>query len=428
MTRTDCYFLLKEPKSDSPTLIYFFLQCPDGKVKRSVQRKIHPGNWDFDNKRPKKDRELDRYLDSFVQMEEDIKSDCRRNKVVISASMVNEAIDILLQDSRPVKTIPEPVEASRNLITDYLQIIEAMKSGAILTPGKNKKKYEHKSITYFTRVVNTIKGFYQEKGLPPTHESINQGLYNQFIAWSHTKNFANSYIGATIKGWKRLSGIARKDFGFHGNSFTETKEFLKIGEEAADIFLTEKQIERIYQVELDEPHYQLARDWFVLDCYMGLRVSDLLRITEKDFEGYLFQFINKKTGAKVALPVHSFVREIIHKYGGIPPKITDVKLNKYIKQVAKKAKLQGNFIYTITKGGRLETRRVKEWEMVSSHTARRSFITNLLKIGVPHAQVMSLTGIKRYETLMRYFKQSAKQVAEDVAKHEFFTGRPGSAL
>lgn len=422
MTKHDCYFLLKEPNSTEPTLIYFFLQCPDGKVKRSVQRQINPSDWDFEAKRPQKDRELDRYLDTFVQMEEDIKSDCRRNKTIITKSKVDDAIDILLQDSRPDRPKKAPKEEVRNMIDDFRTITDGMAAGTILTPGKQKKKYEPKSITYFKRVINTLEEFFKDESLAPHYENITLDTYNRHIAWSHKKNFANSYIGNTIKGWKRLAAIANDEKQWHSNRVFDSDDFVKITEETDDIALTEKEIERIYRVEVEESHYDLARDWFVLDCFMGLRVSDLLAISERDFEGDYFEFVNKKTGAQVALPVHPFVREVIKKYGGIPPKISDVKLNKYIKEVAKKAKLNSTFIYTITKGGRLQTIRCKKWEMVSSHTCRRSFITILLKLGLAHAKVMRLAGIKRYQTLMRYFKQTPKEVAEDVSSHAFFTG------
>lgn len=426
MNKNDCYFLLKEPNSTQPTLIYFFLQCPDGKVKRSIQRKIHPIDWDPETKRPRKDRDLTKYLDTFEQLEDDIKSDCRRNKTIISKKMVDAAIDILLQESRPEKPKKAPTEETRNMIEDFRTITAGMKDGTVLTPGKQKKKYEAPTITYFNRVISTLEEFYKEESLLPHYDAVTMETYNKHITWSHKKNFANSYIGATIKGWKRLAAIAADEKHWHDNPVFDNEDFVKITEETEDIALTENEIERIYKVEMDEPHYDLARDWFVLDCYKGLRVSDLLSITQRDFEGEYFEFVNKKTGAQVALPVHPFVREIIKKHGGIPPKISDVKLNKYIKEVARKAKLNSSFVYTITKGGRLQTIRCKKWEMVSSHTCRRSFITNLLKMGLPHAQVMRLAGIRRYQTLMRYFKQTPKEVAEDVAGHEFFTGKPAA--
>lgn len=46
-------------------------------------------------------------------------------------------------------------------------------------------------------------------------------------------------------------------------------------------------------------------------------------------------------------------------------------------------------------------------------------------MGVPPHQVMKLAGITDYDTLKRYFKQSAMEVAEDVAGHEYFTGKKG---
>ena len=161
----------------------------------------------------------------------------------------------------------------------------------------------------------------------------------------------------------------------------------------------------------------------MLDCYLGLRASDLARVTITDFAGKFFQFVNQKTGAYVAIPIHPHVKAIIKKWKGLPPAISDDSLTDCIKIVAKMAGLKDKFIYKITKGGKLEVHELEEWQMVSPHTCRRSFITNLLKMGVPHAQVMKLAGIKRYETLMRYFKQTPEEAAEEVGKSKFFKGK-----
>jgi site-specific recombinase XerD len=416
--KKECSFVLKEPKAATPTPIYLLMTCPDGRVKRSIGEKILPT--DFQNQRAtdggRAARQINQIIDAIVAVLPGLKSECRRNGRVISCTDVHAALDVILQDKRPEKG-KDPV---KDMFADFKAIIIGMKDGSILTPGKHKKKYTAATIrNYEDRTLPKLEAFYKEKKLPPQWADIDIELYELFISWCHEKDLSNNSIGVYIKCWKRAGKVAFKK-GWHTNGIFQDEEFMILKEETPDIYLDEDKIKRIYKQQVSNDYHDLARDWFVLDCYLGLRVSDLQRVTIKDFEGKHFQFVNQKTGAHVAIPIHPFVKAIIKKHKGLPPDISDQKLNLYIKEVAQLTKLNDKFIYKITKGGVLQVFEYQEWQMVSSHTCRRSFITNLLKMGIPHAQVMRLAGIKRYETLMRYFKQTAEEAAHEVGKHEFF--------
>jgi len=420
MPEKDCSFLLKETKATSPTLINFHMTLRDGKVKRSIGKKVLPTNWEFADQRAsgtgKPAREINQLIDAITDMLPGLKSECRRSGRVISCTDVHAGLDVILQDKRPEKE----KALVKDMFEDFKAIIAGMKDGSILTPGKNKKKYTSETIkSYNSRTLPKLEEFYKDKKLAPTWADVDLELYELFISWCHEKDLSNNSIGVYIKCWKRAGKIAFKK-GWHSNVIFQDEEFMTLKEETPDIYLDESKIERIYKQKVSNKQYDLARDWFVLDCRLGLRVSDLQRVTMKDFEGKHFQFVNQKTGAHVAIPIHQNVKAIIKKHKGLPTAISDQKLNQYIKEVAQLAKLNDKFIYKITKGGKLQVFTYREWQMVSSHTCRRSFITNLLKMGIPHAQVMRLAGIKRYETLMRYFKQTPEEAAQEVGKHEFF--------
>lgn len=416
--KKECSFVLKEPKALTPTPIYFLMTCPDGRVKRSIGEKILPT--DFQNQRAtgggKPARQINHLIDAIVAAIPGLKSECRRAGRVISCTDVHAALDVILQDKRPEKT-KEPV---KDMFTDFKAIIAWMKDGSILTPGKHKKKYTAATIrNYEDRTLPKLEEFYKDNKLPAQWGDIDIELYELFISWCHEKDLSNNSIGVYIKCWKRAGTIAHKK-GWHLNQVFQDEEFMILKEETPDIYLDESKIERISKQHVSNEYHDLARDWFVLDCRLGLRVSDLKKVSMKDFEGKYFQFVNQKTGAHVAIPIHADVKDIIKKYKELPPAISNQKLNVYIKEVAQLAKLNDKFIYKITKGGTLQVFEYQEWQMVSTHTCRRSFITNLLKMGIPHALVMRLAGIKRYETLMRYFKQTPEEAAHEVGKHEFW--------
>lgn len=422
MRKKDCSFWLKKPAATTLTPINFHMLCPEDKVKRGIGKSILPINWDFTTQRAagttKSAREINHLIDMITAMLPGLKSECRRNNRVLSKDDVHAALDVILQDARS----DEGKAPGRDMFTDFKGIISGMKDGTILTPGKRKKKYAGETIkSYESRTLPKLEEFYKDKKEAAEWHGVDLELYELFITWCHEKDLSDNSIGVYIKCWKRAGKIAFKK-GWHTNPVFDDEDFMILKEETPDIYLDEDKIDRIYNQKVPIAHYDIARDWFVLDCFLGLRISDLQRIGVKDFDGKHFQFVNQKTGAHVAIPIHRHVKAIIKKRKGLPPAITEQKFREYIKEVACLAKLNDKFIYKITKGGKLQVFEYKEWEMVSPHTCRRSFITNLLKLGIPHAQVMKLAGIRRYETLMRYYKQTPEEAAHEVGKHDYFRG------
>jgi site-specific recombinase XerD len=417
--KKDCSFLLKDTKANELTSINFHMTCPDGRVKRSIGEMILPTDWDFAAQRAsgtgKPARKINQLIEAIIAMIPGLKSECRRNNRVISKADVHGALDVILQDKRPEKPA-----TYRDMITDIKSIIQDMKDGKVLTPGKNKTRYSAETIgNYEQRSLPKLREYYNDRKLPAAWEKIDIGLYNDFLRWCHSKDLSNNSIGMYISCWKRVGKIALNN-GWHSNNIFKDEEFMTLQEDTPDIYLDENKIELLYRHKLTSKEHDIARDWAVLDAYLGLRISDLKKVSKSDFAGDLFQFVNQKTGAHVAIPIHPFAKEILNKWGGLPPAIQDYLFRSHVKTVAKEAGLKDKFVYVVTKGGQVKSFEYEEWECVSPHTFRRSFITNLLKIGVPHAHVMKLAGIKRYETLMRYFKQTNLEVAKEMGQHDFF--------
>ncbi len=418
-------FFLKNANSDKPTSIIFFLRIPGESMplRRSTGKLIDPARWSIDEQRcsgvSKEYREINNLIDNITEVIPGVISECRRNNRVVSSKDINAVLDVLLQKKR--------VSGSKEVVRDmwwwFDEIIKLMKEKKVLTPGRKKRAYSAETIKHFESAARKIKEFFTDKKLSPQFEIVTMDTYSDLIGWCHEKNHADNTIGSLIKRWKGLAKHARKK-GAHNNLIFEDEEFVIIKEDTPDIWLDDMKIDKLANQHCPARHYEIARDWFILDCDLGLRVSDLKRVEATDFTGKFFQFVNQKTGAYVAIPISSRVKKIIKKWRGLPPPIGDAKLNEYIKIVAKMAGLKNKFVYVVTKGGVTQKFEYQEWEWVSSHTCRRSFVTRLLRMKIPepipHAYVMKLAGIKRYETLMRYFKETAEDIAEDMAGHSFF--------
>ena len=71
----------------------------------------------------------------------------------------------------------------------------------------------------------------------------------------------------------------------------------------------------------------------------------------------------------------------------------------------------------ITKGGKRAIKINPKWELVATHTARRSFATNAFKNGLSPILIASVTGHKTETSLLRYLKLTSEEHAQLILEH-----------
>jgi integrase len=125
--------------------------------------------------------------------------------------------------------------------------------------------------------------------------------------------------------------------------------------------------------------------------------------------------------ASVIIPIHPIVRNILNKYNNeLPPPISNQKLNDYLKIIGKLAELDENVITYKTKGGRPEKKVTPKHDLITTHTARRSFATNAFKAGISSILIMKITGHKTEKSFLRYIRISPEEAAQEMAENKFF--------
>ena len=187
------------------------------------------------------------------------------------------------------------------------------------------------------------------------------------------------------------------------------------------VYLTLEDLEKI-ESKFFKKHLDNARDWFIIGLWTGLRVSDFLFLTKESVVNGLISIKNKKTDIKVIIPVHPQVNSILKKRNNnFPRKISDVKFNKYIKDVCRLAeinnitngfkmspiKVNNEIIYRKLKG------KYPKYELISSHVCRRSFATNLSG-KLDTLTIMNITGHKTEKSFLSYIKITPKEHAHKL--------------
>lgn len=249
---------------------------------------------------------------------------------------------------------------------------------------------------------------------------------SKFEDFLHFLKSKRPYKSSTLKSVKaRLYTVIKraKADGYKVElSFGETRMQT---DESSSVFLTPEEIERIYNLSLPIESRPI-RDRFIVGCCTGLRYGDYSRITTEDIQNGMLRIRTKKTGAKVILPVHWMIDEIITRNNGRLPEVktSQQNFNKVIKTVCKKAKINDPVIIERTEGHIVVKRKVKKYEMVASHTARRSFATNLYLTGIPAAKIMLCTGHTTEGAFFKYIRINKEQNANELQENEYFKKQP----
>ncbi len=166
-----------------------------------------------------------------------------------------------------------------------------------------------------------------------------------------------------------------------------------------------------------------VRDLFLIGCYTGLRFSDFSKLAQQNIADDYITIQQTKTGEDVVIPVHNVIQKIIKKHNGIPAIVSNQKFNSYLKDICKTIPAFSESVpKVITKAGKKLTLNLKKGEMVSSHTARRSFATNEYLSGTPSITIMAVTGHKTEKAFLKYIKVTSKEHAE---KNEIYMGKKG---
>ncbi len=407
-------FYVKDPNASKDTIIYIkYLHRREIVVKISTGEKILPANWDKQSQRMRKraglpyinfNRNLDMIERKFNDMIYELSAAGILNENEIKARfavIMNRVKKVSLYDYLDQLVESDDFEKTKCFRT--------LKNLLINFSTEKRKKIDFDLITE-----KTVRDFI---------EFMNQKTYKRKDKTDEGKfteiHYSSNYISKMIKTFRRAMNYAR-DAGLHKNPVKISNAGLS--EEVYKVYLTEDEIRQIQKTAL--PAYlERARDLFIIGCYTGMRVGNYLKIdpkTQIDLQGGFIYAIVNKNGPRVQIPIHREVSKIIKKYNGLPESISEQELNDYLKDICRTAKLRQPVIWSRTEGGKRVKHVNEKWEMITTHTARRSFATNAKKAGIPDYQIMQITGHSTLKSFYTYIKITQEETAEELARHPFF--------
>jgi len=188
------------------------------------------------------------------------------------------------------------------------------------------------------------------------------------------------------------------------------------------IALYDNELAAIEQVDLSKQPRgkQIARDRFIIGCYTGLRVSDLLRFNKSEHIVYSDKYPPRismttvKGNQELLFTCPDKVLEILNKNEGKKFNIAEPVFNRYIKEVAKMAGIDKKEKYQVSKGGKVEYKETPRFELITSHTARRTAVTILRRLGWTYEQIMIVTGHKTLKVIQQYDRTTKEDRAVSI--------------
>ena len=249
-------------------------------------------------------------------------------------------------------------------------------------------------------------------------EDIDRVYYNRLVKKMQDKGWSVNYQGTVVK---HLKTVLHEGFKYGYHSSAEWQHFKKIQEDVDKIYLTAEEMERIWEWSGDEVMKGKARDLAWLGYLTCSRFSDYSRLTMDSIgaDGKI-RFSQRKTARAVVLPCSPRVREILERNGGKAPNICQQHFNEEIKNVCREVGICDKVEYSVSVGARHEMRTKEKWQLVSSHTFRRSAATNLYLQGVPLRSIMQLTGHSTIAMLEKYLKVGGEENADRLSDNPFF--------
>ncbi|SQA93976.1 Site-specific recombinase XerD [Capnocytophaga ochracea] len=272
-------------------------------------------------------------------------------------------------------------------------------------------------------------------------KDINTPFEKMFLGWLMNKRgYKDSYALKIIDNLKAVCNEAQT------LGMETSPQLTKVGKGTPDketpVYLNALDLERVRSCVIENKSLDNARKWLLLGCLLGQRGGDLLDLTESNFVqhidgGEYVELKQQKTGKIARIPIVGALQEIkTIRNNGLPYKISVQKLDKYIKQVCKLAGItelvehskvcmvdaEGNIIEQDDKGNYTSKgvkRTVKgvfeKWQLIGSHTCRRSFATNLYG-KLETVFIMQMTGHTKESTFLAYIGKTAKDYLTQTAE------------
>lgn len=329
---------------------------------------------------------------------------------------------------QPEPAIKQETTASASLLREAMAgyIEHASKRGI----GNDLKKMSHGTEKNYRTTLNKLIRYEKEYGRDFVLMDFDREFRRDWMEYSDALGYERSTSSKhidrmrTAVRWMADSGEPVHQDVLSGKmSKIEAEKWLKPA-------LTLEELKQIKDVNLNG-HLDKVRDLLLVQCFTGLRISDMKTLSARRVYGtgddQYIKLRTKKGDREVEIYLTETVQAIRAKYDGFPALMAEQQYNESIKKVCKAAGIDevmqdAKKIQMVNINGKLCRRNVRgdfpKYELISSHDLRRTFATVLYhETEMEQADIMAMTGHKSERTFLLYIHANPKHIRERAKKH-----------
>ena len=339
--------------------------------------------------------ELNKRLNHIAKKTINIYYELLNNDLTPSNSLIKEKLDSALK-------------GSGSLLSFYDYVDE------FIERSKNTKKAN--TISEYGYTLRDLKAFEKYFRRRIDWATLDMKFYDAYMDYQYNvKGNSQNLFGKRIKTIKTFLNDAYER-GI--NKHLMYKGFKVLQLETDAIYLNEEELNKIYKLDLKKnKRLERVRDLFIVECNTGLRYQDLMTITKENVLKDSIRIKVSKTGQTLNTLLLPITEKILKKYKYNLPKISNVNYNLYIKEIGELAEINETITKDTYKSGKAISFKRKKYQLITTHTARRSFATNMYKRGYSPVLIMSITGHKKESTFLKYIRitneESVKMISLD---------------
>jgi len=248
-------------------------------------------------------------------------------------------------------------------------------------------------------------------------EDINANLTKEFYEFGQIEKYSENTLLRSISFIRTiLNALEKKGVSTSVNQV----EIPKKKNEQIAVILSESELLTIQSASISE-RLAPAKDWLLISCYTGQRISDFMRFKSDmimDVGGCrCLSFTQQKTKKKILLPLHPIVEDVLKRNDSdFPEKISIEKYNAQIKEIVKIVGINDHVMVNIREGHRSRNVSVPKWKAVSSHIGRRSFATNFYG-KIPTSLLIEATGHSSEAMFQKYVNRLNEEHIKELSSY-----------
>ena len=388
-------FNLKDPNADISHIMLMYYIRPGQRLKYYTGQKISPKSWNFKSCRPRsgaQHKTLSLFLD---------KLEIITNELVLEFQIAGKTIFASTLKDHIYARLGRVKSSDQGTFIDYCEMLTHRR--------KQDPQFTKNTIKNYRLFIANLKKFSKRVDF----DEISLPWFSRYTQHFFDRGCSINYVNNQVTKLKMFLRAAF-DEDISQNQVYLKRAFTVKPIQTPKIYLNDQEIQKLYYHSYPNTYLRNAANLFCIGALTGLRFGDLRRI---DFEKNVtiidkqkcIRWRTEKTQNDVIIPVNDFLDEILSNQK--IKIISHQKINAFIKKAGRLCGINQMVEKISYPSGKIKRELVPKYDLITIHTARRSFATNMFKKGIPAQSIMKMTGHKSEKTFLGYLNISLEENA-----------------